>query len=440
MISRDDFCDEESRIVFDYRKKYAETGDSKAILELVCAYHKTWTDRIRENNERIVDAIKRTDKRVIIYSTDEVGERLYSNLVKRGLDGCIAGFLDDDNENRNLLKGDYFYLIPEYRNICIYWNNLLNIGIPEERIVFAPTPFFDIIDIESYDNLQSIFFDNNNSFLLCDREKSIRLKELLVRCGCNAGFYDDVNDALPNEGPFYIVFKEETKQKLLTDGIQKDQVIHLVNIDGMIQYFDSSVVPGHIPGKKETFVDCGALDLKTSEKFLIWSDRECNRIIAFEPDPRSIDQYITKALERNQLLSDTVKVINKGVWNSEQELVFELTPDHASSHTIQEKGIAVSEKNKQEKLQVTSIDEVMNGEEVTFIKMDIEGAELEALKGARETIKKWHPTLAISAYHKPQDVLELPEYIKSIEPGYKMYLRPYHEDHTELVLYAFWNK
>jgi len=68
--------------------------------------------------------------------------------------------------------------------------------------------------------------------------------------------------------------------------------------------------------------------------------------------------------------------------------------------------------------------------------MDIEGSELEALKGAEETIKKYHPVLAISAYHKPEDIVELPAYIRSIDPEYKFYLRSYHLEFTEIVLYA----
>ena len=68
--------------------------------------------------------------------------------------------------------------------------------------------------------------------------------------------------------------------------------------------------------------------------------------------------------------------------------------------------------------------------------MDIEGSELEALKGAAETIKKWRPKLAISIYHKYEDIIEIPEYILSIVPDYSFYIRHYSSDIWETVLYA----
>jgi len=68
--------------------------------------------------------------------------------------------------------------------------------------------------------------------------------------------------------------------------------------------------------------------------------------------------------------------------------------------------------------------------------MDIEGSELNALKGAEAVIRKYHPVLAVCVYHKKEDLLEIPQYIKSLYPGYKLYLRTYSKYCQELVLYA----
>jgi len=73
---------------------------------------------------------------------------------------------------------------------------------------------------------------------------------------------------------------------------------------------------------------------------------------------------------------------------------------------------------------------------VDFIKMDIEGAEMSALKGAEETIKRFKPKLAISVYHKPDDMIVIPEYIRSLNAGYKFYLDYYTIVGHEIVLYA----
>lgn len=84
-----------------------------------------------------------------------------------------------------------------------------------------------------------------------------------------------------------------------------------------------------------------------------------------------------------------------------------------------------------------SVDNVLQGNKATFIKMDIEGAELKALEGAADTIRRWKPLLAISLYHKPEDLLTIPQYIRSLNAEYTFYLRGHHPELAiELVLYA----
>jgi len=88
---------------------------------------------------------------------------------------------------------------------------------------------------------------------------------------------------------------------------------------------------------------------------------------------------------------------------------------------------------------LVSIDDYAEREQlprVNFIKMDIEGYELAALKGARETIARWRPTLAISLYHRPQDFFEIPLWLKDNFPWYRMHLEHYTIYHEETVLFA----
>lgn len=68
--------------------------------------------------------------------------------------------------------------------------------------------------------------------------------------------------------------------------------------------------------------------------------------------------------------------------------------------------------------------------------MDVEGAELESLKGASGTIQRYKPKLAICIYHKPEDMTEIPLYIKSLVPEYKLYVRHHSNSIAETVLYA----
>lgn len=73
---------------------------------------------------------------------------------------------------------------------------------------------------------------------------------------------------------------------------------------------------------------------------------------------------------------------------------------------------------------------------VNFIKFDIEGAEKDALLGAKETIRQHKPTLAVSVYHKSEDIIELPRMIKTLCPEYKLYLRGVCLNYGESILFA----
>jgi len=72
--------------------------------------------------------------------------------------------------------------------------------------------------------------------------------------------------------------------------------------------------------------------------------------------------------------------------------------------------------------------------------MDVEGAELESLKGAEKTIRRDRPKLAICIYHKPEDMTEIPLFIKELVPEYKLYVRMHANDGSETVLYAIPSK
>ncbi len=74
-------------------------------------------------------------------------------------------------------------------------------------------------------------------------------------------------------------------------------------------------------------------------------------------------------------------------------------------------------------------------EEITFIKMDIEGAERKAIMGSKKIILKYHPILAISVYHRKSDFWKIPKQILKIRKDYKIYLRHYTERVSETIMY-----
>ena len=70
-----------------------------------------------------------------------------------------------------------------------------------------------------------------------------------------------------------------------------------------------------------------------------------------------------------------------------------------------------------------TVDRLLEGNGATFIKMDIEGEELKAIKGAEKTIRDYNPKMLVSAYHRNEDLITLPKAVLEINPHYKIYMR-----------------
>ena len=82
------------------------------------------------------------------------------------------------------------------------------------------------------------------------------------------------------------------------------------------------------------------------------------------------------------------------------------------------------------------LDELLVNEQPSFIKMDIEGAEYDALSGCKQTIERYHPILAICLYHRQEDLWRIPLLIHSVSKKYDLYLRRYSDECWEQVCYA----
>jgi FkbM family methyltransferase len=88
------------------------------------------------------------------------------------------------------------------------------------------------------------------------------------------------------------------------------------------------------------------------------------------------------------------------------------------------------------KIAAAALDDLLGGAKINFLKLDVEGAEVDALCGSQTIISQSKPVMALSAYHKPQDLWELPDLISSISPDYTFYFRQHYYNSFEFVLYA----
>ena len=89
-----------------------------------------------------------------------------------------------------------------------------------------------------------------------------------------------------------------------------------------------------------------------------------------------------------------------------------------------------------EEIETVALDDVLEGKRITFIKMDIEGAEYEALLGARKLIEINRPRMAVSVYHKYEDFVTLADLVLKMHPDYRISCRHYGFDELETVMYV----
>lgn len=248
-----------------------------------------------------------------------------------------------------------------------------------------------------------------------------------IDCTLGIDFFD-YNYIMNNARYFYESYN------FLEDQLSKDTFIAFINakISGISDdLYDLYSHPQYFPKDiislkdNEIFVDCGAYNGDTVRKFISEVNGKYNSIYAFEPDSNAFN-LLNDYVEQNNI--QKIYIFNKGVSDENKKLNFSSDPEKGERSLFCENGIEI--------LEVESIDDRIDGDLVTFIKMDVEGFELNALKGAALTIKKHRPLLAISIYHKPEDLITLPFYIKELVPEYKFYLRNHLHIAQELVLYA----
>lgn len=193
------------------------------------------------------------------------------------------------------------------------------------------------------------------------------------------------------------------------------------------QYFVREII--HI-GQDEVFIDGGAFVGDSIQHLLNFAKRDggsIRKVIAFEPDKSNIVN-----LKSNFAKNKKILIIEKGL--SDRKKILSFLSNGSSSYFLQGEEQTNLENILQ--IQCTSIDEMPECHDATFIKMDIEGAEMEALIGGAGTIGKNLPKLAICIYHSLEDMVRIAEYLHENYPRYKLYIRQHTANHAETVLYA----
>lgn len=242
------------------------------------------------------------------------------------------------------------------------------------------------------------------------------------------------NKALYGDKTFIISYSskpvaDEVRNRLIDDiGIDEKNIRMGIydwrNNQG--QYFD------YFEAKEnEVFVDCGCFDGATCYNFAGWCGRKgYDHIYSFEADPENYERSrkILEPLGKCELYPYGTADVNKKVYFAADafETSCIISKEEAEKRNFE--GVA--------EIDTIALDDVLEGKRVTFIKMDIEGAEYEALLGARKLIIENRPRMAISVYHKFEDFVTLADLVLGMHPDYRIAFRHYGFDELETVMYV----
>jgi FkbM family methyltransferase len=187
------------------------------------------------------------------------------------------------------------------------------------------------------------------------------------------------------------------------------------------QYFPDFIKPH----SDECFVDCGAYDGDSIASFLKWSRGQFRKVIAFEADPVCFEK-LREFASGLKGIAGQIECHAAAVASGPGTVRFNAT-GQAGASISDEGGIEVKS---------VALDEALQAEQPTFIKMDIEGAEAEALRGAQSTIRRCQPILAVCVYHNQSDLWRLPLLMRELLPEARLFLRSYCLDGLDTVCYA----
>lgn len=199
------------------------------------------------------------------------------------------------------------------------------------------------------------------------------------------------------------------------------------------QYFPNEILDRFT--ENEVFLDCGACMGDSIEEFKKYTKDKYIKIYSFEMDCDTFKKLLENPLVRDE----RVVPINAGVSDQNRQVHYR----HETWRSSYVEGMTEYAVEADGTADLISVDSLVSNEtiteKVTFVKMDIEGAETDALKGMRELIVRDKPKLAICVYHRPEDFFEIPLYIHELVPEYKLVLRSHHPYgyNWETVIYAY---
>lgn len=355
-------------------------------------------NKLREliHSEENEDAINLIDKylnikKIYIYGAGYVGGTIYNLLKQLNIDAY--GFLDKRGEE------DFFYY--------------------EKQVLKAE-------NVSREDKNESLVIISLN----CSNDEYNYIKKMLNKLGFdNVMYFGAVyNYAINKKFESDVMKVASLLEDEESNNIYYNYISALIKSDpNLFSPSDNQIqyILKDIPFKKgfSRFIDCGAYDGDTALD-LKKINGTVEAIAFFEPDEENFSKLCEKI--KNNFIADEQILFPCGVWSESKKLKF--LGGSKTQSLISTQG--------EDFVQAVSLDDAILSFAPTFLKMDVEGAECEALLGGKKIITKYKPDLAICVYHDKEHLWNIPLIIDNFNVGYKFYLRCHGMNGLETVLYA----
>lgn len=270
------------------------------------------------------------------------------------------------------------------------------------------------------------------------------MHELFSRLGIEADFYCDNNPAKigteifgrkiisadelakKHRDAFVLITTNNYENEILAQlkdlDFPEENIIRMTYADGPKLYFDDDFITPPENGEG-IFIDGGCFDGATSAEFLAWCGGKAKKIYAFEPDATNF----LKCKDFFERLNIPCRLEQAGLYDQTTTLRFGGWHGQGARFTA----------DGATEAKVFALDDIAEKDDaISLVKLDVEGAELAALNGMKETIRRHHPALAVCLYHKPEDIWDIPRFVNENFPEYKLYIRHYAPSTLDTVLYA----
>lgn len=355
--------------------------------------------------------IFRNDTPVLIFGAARMGRVFLSNLKKKGTP--VLAFIDNNKKIQgskaqgvkiiSFREAQREYLSsPVLIASLLYETEIYNLLRKANFKNVYPLVYLNLINPDIF--VSPEYHNTFNSLFVNKNQKDIlRLLDL---------FHDKKSEK---------VFYELFLFRLTTEKVHINKAESTKKL-----FFEKDVLP---LSNNEFFVDCGAYDGDSVGSFIKSVYGKFNQIYSFEPDGKNF-KNLNEKIKKNAW--ENVTTVKKGVFNKNGKVGF-----HGAGTVDARISTKESVEPSKSTIEVVTIDSYFEGKgSPTLIKMDIEGAEIEALTGAKQIIKNHKPKLAISVYHRASDLWKIPLLINSINNKYKFYFRHYSNELPDTICYA----